>query len=266
MWLILTEPYDDNGAWLAQGLRPHAPGPVVHLTTRDITQGASTAHGCEDGNAWFHVRVASGQTIDSRSLRGVVNRVCALPPGLAFRLSLPLRDSAERNFGLPLLHLLHGFDGPVLNRPTAQGISGDFRIDFEWSTLATQVGFVRTPSRPAWSNRRTAASEMDVTQVLVIGEQTIAPDLDAATLPTGVAACCRRLAALSRTSMLGLELTRDANDDWHFLRANSRASLRPGGERALAAVAQALTAPPAPIPAIGTRSSRGNPNSTLSLP
>src|SRR5687768_5862165 len=140
MWLILTEPYDDTGAWLADGLSAHAPGPVVHLTTRDFAHRAHTTRLIVGSDDWFRITVDNGVTIDSRSLRGVVNRICALPPGLASRLNDPQRDDAQRNFSLPLLRLLHGFPGPVLNRPTAQGVSGDFRLDFEWTALASQAG------------------------------------------------------------------------------------------------------------------------------
>ncbi len=252
MWLILTEPYDDTGAWLTEGLRAHAPGPVVHLTSHDILHGASTAHGLDEGVAWFHLRLASGLTIDSRTLRGVVNRICALPPGLAFRLRPPHRDSAERNFGLPLLHLLHGFAGPVLNRPTPQGISGDFRLDFEWAALAAQVGFARTPARAMWATRPSLRNPPDVVTVAVIGDHVLPLDADATEIPAGIVSCCRRLATLSRCNLFGLDLTRTDSDSWHFLRANSRASLIPGGWPVLNAVARALAAPvqrPVPAPA-----------------
>lgn len=241
MWLILTEPYDDTGAWLAQGLRPYAPGPVIHLTTRDIAQGASTAHGLENGSAWFQVRLADGATIDSRTLRGVVNRVCALPPGLACRLRSPQRDCAERNFGLPLLHLLHHFDGPVLNRPTAHGISGDFRLDFEWAALASQVGLTRTPSRPVWSTAPASRAGPDVASLAVIAEHVVSLPAGAVEVPAHVVICCRRLAALSRTSLLGLDLTRSVEGSWHFLRANPRPNLIPGGDPLLEAVAHSLS-------------------------
>ena len=252
MWLVLTEPYDEAGAWLADGLRSHAPFPVTLLTTREITQGAQTTHGSDDGREWFRIQLYNDIVIDSRELRGVVNRVCALPPGLAFRLQAPQRDYAEQNFGLPLLHLLHGFPGPVLNRPTPQGISGDFRLDFEWSALATQVGFSRTPARQLWNksapHSRSGSPEKAsaVTGVVVVGDQVVPLNESTASLPPFAVSCCRRLAALSRSTLLGLELTRTSGEEWQFLRASLRPNLTPGGARVLAAVARVLSSPEDP--------------------
>jgi hypothetical protein len=247
MWLILTEPYDDTGTWLAEGLRPLTSEAVVHLTTRDLTQRARVCQVVADGESWFRVTVENGRTIDSRTLNGVVNRICALPPGLALRLHDPLRDSAQRNFGLPLLRMLHDVAGPVLNRPTAQGISGDFRLDFEWAALANQVGLPRAPARPAWPPARvpdrshTNMSASDIVPVAVIGDQVLVLDNVDTRLPGNVIASCRRLAALSRTSLLGLDLMRSSPGEWKFLRANPRVNLVPGGAEVLTAVARALT-------------------------
>lgn len=264
MWLILTEPYDDTGAWLADGLRAYAPGPVAHLTTHDFAHRARTSHLVVGGDDWFQVTAENGATIDSRALHGVVNRICALPPGLALRLHDPQRDSAQRNFGLPLLRLLHGFAGPVLNRPTAQGISGDFRLDFEWAALASQAGLSRAPARPTWPTARPPgrihATEpaSDIVPVAVIGDHVLALDEAATRLSSAVISSCRRLAALSRTSLLGLELMRTATGEWLFLRANPRVNLVPGGTDVLAAVARALT-----IPTVRAQPGRNQPLTAL---
>lgn len=247
MWLILTEPCDETGAWLADGLRAFAPCPLARYTTRDIAHGARTARVVEGGDDWFQISVDHRATIDSRTLRGVVNRVCALPPGLAFRLQSPHREYAERNFGLPLLQLLHHFNGPVLNRPTAQGISGDFRLDFEWAALASQVGFPRATSRLMWAGSRADERKPedrdtpDIVSVAVIGDQVVPLTREPTLLPGATIASCRRLAALSRTTLLGLDLLKVPSGEWQFFRANPRTNLIPGGDAVLAAIARALT-------------------------
>lgn len=267
MWLILSEPCDPAATWLAGGLRSCTPLPVVHFTSSDIGPSACSERGVDGAGVWFSIRTAGGRAIHSRELRGVVNRIWALPPGLAMRMNLPDRRPIVRNIVAPLLRWLHRFPGPVLNRPTAQGLSGDFRLPNEWVALAEESGFFNLPQMSAWREEACPGPEPaaadEVTRVVVVGAQVLSLDDPGRAVPGALAARCLRLASVARASLLGIDAVRVFPRDWRFAGATFWPDLTRGGTALLDAVAGALRvtaaapadgeldAPPAP-PTVGS--------------
>ena len=243
MILILTEPADSVGSWLADGLQARLPIPVHHLTTEALTAIASVETEQSGESVEFRIHLASGFILDSRMITGVVNRVLALPPGLALRRGTPDRTSAVRNFSSPVWRLLSGFPGAVLNRPSAQGLSGDFRLPSEWAALAQDAGLA--PLR--WNPERTESANRPDEEpggwrrVAVIGDDVVPLD-DSGRLPAAVERCCRAFAASSASDVIGVDLVRFGRSEWHFADVDFRPDLERGGRAALMAVARVLAA------------------------
>lgn len=249
MWLILTESHDSSGAWLADGMRERTVQPVLHLHSRDIGPGAECERGMSRDGPWFRLRTERGDVVDSRTLRGVVNRVRALPPGLVQRMSLPDREQVIANFSSPLLRLFRDLPCPVLNRTTAQGLSGDFRIDGEWSALADSAGFLSAPlaSTPTVfrsPGRAAPLAELtNVSRVVVIGERVVPLDAATRSVPPALAAKCLKVANAARATFLGIDAVRLFPRDWRFVAANFCPDLRQGESALLDAIAEYLEGP-----------------------
>ena len=149
MWLLLTEPLDTSADWLVVALAQRTGERVLHLTSEDLHTATITAHDTTDHDGWLRLRTLDGRSFDSRAVRGVINRLQALPPGLASRLQLTHQDRMVRTFASPVLRWLNECEGPVLNRPTANGLSGDYRTREDWMAMADRIGFMSAPETAA---------------------------------------------------------------------------------------------------------------------
>jgi hypothetical protein len=249
MWLILTDTGDPEGHWLADGLSPRLPGPIVHLTGRDLVEGCRWEHRFDDQGEWFRLYTATGVVVDNRNVRGVINRLRVLPAGTGLHRRFVSRGDEIRDTGAMLLSCLSTFTCPVLNPPGAHGVSGDQRSPREWAGLAQRAGF-RSPDAGTASIGRERTPDLShaweagirglpMRQLLVVG-QRILSHRDESALPEGVAACCRRLAAFARCPLLSIQLVQTSVDEWTFRAADAHPALLPGGIAVLDAIAAAL--------------------------
>jgi hypothetical protein len=173
---------------------------------------------------------ADGRVVDSRSVHGVINRLWALPPGLARRMNLPDRRHVVRNFTQPVLRWLSAFPGIVLNRPLAQGLSGDYRLDGEWCMLADRIGFMSAPDILPADSCGPAAR---FAKVMVVGTKVVPLQKSRLPLSSVLAEKCLRLAKAARTDLLGIEAVRLWPSNWRFVNASFWPDLHTGGARLL---------------------------------
>lgn len=246
MWLILTEPFDPSGAWLSDGLSARSGQLFSHFTSLDIGGDARCERGGETGREWFRLHTRDGAIIDSRTVRGVVNLLFSMPPGLATRMNPADRTAAIRNFAAPFMRWLHHCPGPVLNRPNAQGICGDIRLPAEWVSAAESAGLPCLASETPWSHSSWFGRPEDtrdlppMQRVLVAGDTVLPLAARGAALPAHIAAACRRLSVATHAPLLGIDLIPLPGDRWCFVAAHRRPDLQPGGQQAIEAVARAL--------------------------
>ncbi len=246
MWLILTEPFDPSGAWLCDGLTARSGQLFHHCTSNDIDRDSRCERGGETGREWFRLHTRDGTVIDSRTVRGVVNLLLSMPPGLSKRMNPADQTAAVRNFAAPFMRWLHHCRGPVFNRPNAQGICGDIRMPAEWISAAESVGLPCLASethwsRSSWFSRPDRVEELPPLQrVLVIGETILPLSTRGASLPAHITTACSRLAVLAQAPLLGIDLVPLRGDRWCFAGAHHRPDLKAGGQPAIDAIATCL--------------------------
>ena len=121
VWLVLTEPTDPDGAWLAHGLQARGLDPVLHLTTDDLVEGATWAHTVGEHGAGFRVRLADGTTLRSEQIAGVVNRIGYITPAHVIDVVEADREYVLHELNAFFMSWLASVQAPVLNPPTARG-------------------------------------------------------------------------------------------------------------------------------------------------
>ncbi|MGH8018789.1 MAG: hypothetical protein ACREIA_10935 [Opitutaceae bacterium] len=234
----MTEPFDPSGGWLAHELAKHASEEVLHLTSRDIATAAQADRGVDDGGVWFRVVAASGRVVESRKLRGVVNRICSSPGALTHGMGG--RTTEAPSLGAPLMRWLHRWPGPVLNRPNVDGLSGDFRPSFWWLDHAVRAGFAVPRSQPDFGDRSAPSGDPASAWVAVAGDDVHALDDPGRVIAMSLCSRCRRLAHAAGAAILGIEAASTHTGEWTFGGASLRPDLSRGGEPLVRSVMRAL--------------------------
>jgi hypothetical protein len=247
MWLVLCASSDLSAIWAYEGLRQRGLDPIRLITTEEFDYGVRWEHRVGAGGAGVHFTLADGTLIRSSDLRGVLNRIVYVPAGNLLLIQPSDRDYVQEELGAFFLSWLHALPGPMLNRPSPQGLSGQWRHASEWLCLAAQAGLpaatYRQSSHDLGQGRSTATSVVPpgtpVRTILVIDGHLAGPPA-----PAHILEGCLRLAALAKTELLGVEFTVEAGGRWTFVGATTHPDLRPGGERLLDLLTRALTAQP----------------------
>jgi hypothetical protein len=186
--------------------------------------------------------LADGTTIRGSDIRGVFNRIPALPPTLFDRIAPDDRAYALQEWTALHVSWLSALDVPVMNRPVPHGLCGAWRHPTEWIWMASQSGLQTFPFRqdgavPSRPNPLASRRWPAPPPVLVVDDQVVAPGVDRDT-----AAACRRLAKSAGTRLLGITLDRATG---RFVDASPRPPLQHGGEPLIDALFAALTGRPA---------------------
>jgi hypothetical protein len=119
----------------------------------------------------------------------------------------------------------------MLNVPTPQGLSGQWRFPTEWNVLASQAGLVTRPMHVSSREYDVGMFASNVSPENPQNHQTIfcvAGDVVGEHVPAEVATACRRLAENSGTALLGLKF--EVRDRWTFLNASVSPDLSLGGQ------------------------------------
>jgi hypothetical protein len=239
-WLVICSIHDEAAGWAYRGLRDLGLDPLAHVTDADLLAGAVWSHRLGRNAATAGLRLADGRVVDGRAVRGTLNRLSYLPPGIVGLL--PERD---REYGLHelyalLLSWLAALPGPILNPPDPRGLCGAWRHPAEWAALAGAAGLSAAPYRFDLDGADAATPyTIGAEDAIVVGSHVFsrlplsAADYDA----------CRRLAVLARTPLLGLTLRVGARPDpagVELASATPFPDLRAGGRALLEALAEAL--------------------------
>jgi hypothetical protein len=238
--LVLCEIDDRPALWAADRLK--ARGLEVEIVTAPVL-------GCalrwehrlsRTGEASVDVELADGRTISSRRPAAVLNRLSFVPTQRLNAVGGADRDYAVQEFNSFFMSWLHALPGPVINRPTPQGLGGNWRHRSVWAALAGEVGI------PAVPYRQTCADDPDsgwfapssplTTTVFVIGKTVVAPPIVGADLRAG----CLRLAKTARETLLGVELVPGQNHSFQLMTASPVPDLTHGGEPLIDALAERL--------------------------
>ncbi len=235
MWLILCNSQDRSALWAYRGLRALGLAPLELVSPEMLVCALRWEHWIGAEGVGSHVTLADGRVLRSEEIRGVLNRLEALPDGHLQRAAPGDLQYARNEIQALVTSWLHSLPSPVLNRPVPPGLAGRWRSEGEWMWLAAQAGLPTRPYRePGGSTGRTATGGPLQTVIAVAGQTA------GAAAPPALLAGCRRLAALSECDLLGIDFSVRQGDPWLFAGASPLPDLRAGGSPLLGLLARAL--------------------------
>jgi hypothetical protein len=244
MWLVLCDRGDVAAIWarnrlLALGLSP------VELVTSDVLACALRwDHRVGHTGASVDIVLAGGRHISGNSVKGALNRLVTLPSEQFQNASPADRDYAVQELYALFLSWLEALPGAVLNRPSANGLSGPWRPVSEWVWLAGRASlptssYLRSHTDPPEieTGRLPFPLGTVTASAIVVGDEVVGRR------PPGLDAGCLRLARLTRSDILGVDFAH-MQGAWRFVGATPVPDLRVGGSDCAAALLRALTATP----------------------
>lgn len=195
-------------------------------------------HRLSSADVTARVTLADGRVIDTDRTRGVLNRLVALPD-THLRLATPAdRDYARQEFLALFLSWLQTLPGPILNRPTPQGLSGPWLHDAEWACLATNAGLPTNPFHQATADGNGGPSELErrpIKTVVVVADKAIGSGAPACILEGS-----RQLARAVGVALLEISFYETWSSPWTFAAASPLPDMRLGGKELLASLVTAL--------------------------
>lgn len=243
MWLVLCVSNDVSAFWAYEGLKARGLAPVELVTAEMLSYCVRWEHRLGADGVYIDITLADGRRIRNDTIRGALNRLLSVPSE-----HLLLTQPADREYTSHELHAffmswLYSLPQPVLNRPTPQGLSGQWRHVSEWVWLASKAGL---PTSDYRQTSRERIDGMGVERRLVPIGAPLNKVIVVEGYPLGVQAPaeihdgCRRLAELSGTALLGIDFCVGPAGSWTFAGATALPDLRLGGEPLLAVLASVL--------------------------
>jgi hypothetical protein len=231
MRLLLCEPHDTSALWVLRELRAQDLE-VEFVTSADLARARRWEHRIEDGAAWTAIELGDGRRIDSRAVRGVLNRVETA--GLA---SLARAAPADRDYAIQELWAfwtswLESLPDPVLNRPARLGLSGPWLHGSEWLVLAAAAGLATPPYRAEDGAEPVPPAPAGHEPLLiVVSGAVVGPPA-----PDAVLRGCQELSRAASCELLGVSF----RNGWEFAGATPLPDLRRGGRAIVDVLARAL--------------------------
>jgi hypothetical protein len=242
MWLVLCDANDASAYWAHHELRARGVAPLELITADALSLADYWEHRVAGERVSIRFRLGALEVAGER-LRGVLNRLYTVPVAHWRAAPQADRDYVQQELLALFLSWLHGLPCPVINRPTPQGLSGQWRPESEWAWLAQTAGLPVPPYRQSARDgvdemkgeRRLVAPGMLVQTVIVTGDAAAG-----AAAPPAVLAGCRRLAEIAGTHLLGVDFIAGAAGPWTFAGANPMPYLMLGGAALIEALAGQL--------------------------
>lgn len=239
-WLVLGEPWDPVGPWLAHGLSER--GLAAWLVTSEELCGATRWNhrlGPGRADASFDILLADGRRLRSDGIGGVVNRLAAIPAAYLVRAAEADRAYVEQEWRALLCSALLALaraGAPVVEAAHPYALGGRWRPPAEWALLAARAGLEVAPWRSHESVAEAAAPAGSVA-VLVVGDAV----LGGSPLSEVTVDACRALARAAGRRILGIDLVPATGASRAaFTGADPMPDLRRGGPPALDALAALL--------------------------
>lgn len=236
MWLVLCAANDLVALWAARGLAARALQPLEIITAEALAYNLRFEHRISANRPSANITLADKRVLDSALIRGTLNRLQLVPSAHLRGASATDRQYAEQELYALTLSWLYGLPGRTLNRPTPQGLSGQWRHRSEWLWLAAQARLSIAPYQQSDLREAPAVPARSATHTLIIVKDICCGP----PVPASVADGCVCLAQLSGTDLLGLDFHVTPAGDWIFTHATPLPDLRFGGAALLDALAGAL--------------------------
>jgi hypothetical protein len=245
MWLVLCSNSDLSALWAYQGLKERGLDPLELVSAEVLANSLRWEHRLGADGASIEITLPDGRNIRGSDTRGTLNRLQAFSYEY-----LPLARESDRlyaaqEFTAFFMSWLNVLPAPVLNRPTAQGLAGQWRHLSEWVWLATRarlpVPRYAKSSRDGMSQQhgfgRLVPANVPVQTVTVVAGRAVYARGQA---PPEILEGCIALSNLSGVELLGVEFVVSNDDSWTFVGATPLPDLRLGGQALLDALFAAL--------------------------
>jgi hypothetical protein len=207
-----------------------------------LAQSQRWEHRVGPKGATIDIAQADGRWIRKDTIRRVLNRLVSVPYAPLLLAHPADREYASQELTAFFLSWLYALSLAVINRPTPQGLAGQWRHRSEWLWLVAHAGL----STPRYQQTSQDSPAGQGGQGLVIADTSVhtvfivAGHVVGAAVPPHIRSACQRLAGLGQTPLLGVDFTNGAARSWTFAGATAMPDLRLGGEALLDALAGAL--------------------------
>ncbi|HVO27941.1 MAG TPA: hypothetical protein VMW56_30390 [Candidatus Margulisiibacteriota bacterium] len=246
MYLVLCHDYDECARWAYRQLLAAGLAPLEIITSSDLAAACRWDHRLGQDGVQLEVELADRRVVRGSEVRGVLNRLMEAPRDIVDRAETADREYAGAEMAAFYLSWIAGLRNPI-NSPTPMGLCGAFRHVSAWAVLAAQAGFAvpgyrqSHRDRPASGYASMAPAGVQLSTVIVLRGQTYGSS--GSPLPHEVARRCRRLAHMSGTDLLGIDLF-DSEEGWEFAYATPWPNLIAGGAGLIDGLMQALRGEP----------------------
>jgi hypothetical protein len=139
MWLVLCDASDVAALWAYRELRARGVAPLEIVSADDLVLADRWEHRVGEAGASIRIEV-NGLDIVGTRLSGVLNRLYAVPTAHWRSASPADQEYVQQELTALFLSWLHALPCPVINRPTPQGLCGQWRNEAEWVCLAHRAG------------------------------------------------------------------------------------------------------------------------------
>jgi hypothetical protein len=234
MWLIISEPEDMPAIWTYSKLKDSGLDPIEQVTPEEFSYAASAIYSLNREGSKFVFDLRDGRKIRSDDIRGILNRVTAVP----VEHLVNSRDTqyAIQEFYAFFLGWLSSLDVPIINYPVPFGLPGRWRHLIEWTWLAniSDLPTVRLCHGSDSFNKDTSNLRDDTLSVIVANGEVFGADL-----PEPIVIGCKRLSEKSKTDLLGITFSR-TGENLIFVEANPFPDLQIGGDRFIKKIKEIL--------------------------
>jgi hypothetical protein len=227
MWLVLCHADDLPALWAYQGLKARGLAPLELVSAESLAFSLRWEHRVTSEEVSFRITLADGRQLSSDGVFGALNRMQFVPLPHWRRAAPKDQEYVQQEITAFYTSWLYALPGPVLNPATPVGLSGAWRRPAEWVKLAAQAG-LDTPDYPTVPPA--------ICRTVLVVDGAVVPG----GVPDAVAEGCHRLAALSRTPLLGVGFEVQPSGAWLFTAATTTPDLRLGGAEFLDALKSTL--------------------------
>jgi hypothetical protein len=241
VYLVLCHPYDAAAIWAHGALGAAVDGRVELVLSSELARAVRWRHRVTAGGGLdLCVELDDGRELRSSEVHGVLNRLMSAPLEVVAAGDSDDAEYATAELVAFYMSWLNAF-GVTINRPTPLGLCGAWRHGSEWAVLAARAGLDAPDYRqsdddpPEHGFGSLAPPGAALTSVLELRGELFGP-----ALAGDVAEACVRLAELSGTDLLGIDLCAPASGAPALAYATPWPDLRRGGAPLIGALARAL--------------------------
>lgn len=233
MWLVLSAPEDTGALRLAALLRERGLNPLVQVSTEDLGLARWTYHTGGEAES-SRIVLPGGEVIESATLRGVLNRLYAVPATALARMEKADRDYAREELQALYTSWLYGLACPVINRAGATGLCGNWPDRSWWRARAFSAGLPTDVYQWRAAAEETMA-EASVESAILLDGRVVEGDVPLALRPA-----CARFAEFSDPRLVGLRFSVSPGSGWRLFDANPLPDISQSGDALAEALARAL--------------------------